>query len=904
MIQNHLNDSKIDFESLASGDSTLARQLLATSSASPFFARLCLKYPESISEFSQKQLWQSHYLPEEVEKRLEIIFTERDDIAKSLRLLRQLIWGWITFQHHHNIADFEACANAISDCAKQIIRHTHDHFLAKITEQQRLTSTPPAMMILGMGKLGGDELNFSSDIDLIFVHHSANAFMRDSGKEVPAQRFYTQLGQQIIQTLNDLTADGFVFRVDMRLRPFGDGSALVVSHTALAQYLKTQGREWERYAYTKADIITGETQAQKTLQQMIDAFVYRHYHDYKMLSSIRDMKQMIMQEMQAQKLAQHIKLGRGGIREIEFIAQCFQLIYGGQNIHLQTKHLKQALFALAHAQHIHQDQAQTLYQCYCFLRDVENSLQMVDDQQIHTLPSNESEQRSVVRLMGYGDWDSLAHEIQRVRAQVQSLFDELTHFGESQSAPITEITEQPSSPPQHDDLYATLNAFIHSKNLDDDTSKMLYAGVNSIQYYPNASEILDDFILLIRNILKRPNYLYLLIEEQAQISLMVQLMAQGKMIRQMMIESPFLLERALMKKRYDEVYISLETLRDKLTRRCQEIDVNDIEGYLEALRRFKIMQSFNILVAECRGYITIMEASDLFSHLATILCEEVLAGAWRAVVKDQDLRQQLQNQLAIIAYGKLGGLELSISSDLDLIFIYQSNESDENAKRTLLKVVQKFIHYMQINTYSGRLYEVDLRLRPEGNSGLLVTDIEAFEKYQKQQAWTWEHQALSRARWIAGGKRLGFIFDRIRHEVMATPRNIIELKQHIREMRDKMQATLLKTDRFDLKQSRGGMVDIEFMAQFFALAYSHRFPLISYYSDSIRIIESTESAGIIDLKTAQTLTQAYCFMREMTVRCFLDDQDNIVDHHLVKDHAGQVTHLWHQFIENNTQETI
>ncbi|WP_119343556.1 bifunctional [glutamate--ammonia ligase]-adenylyl-L-tyrosine phosphorylase/[glutamate--ammonia-ligase] adenylyltransferase [Facilibium subflavum] len=878
----------------------LIAQLKDTFQASLFFRQVLTQMPEIIYSTHWQQKDDQTYLTQTIDG----LFTKTDDFSQmqqALRRLKKKHYAKLVFQQQHGFADFEHIAFVLSFIAKYTLTKSYHYLFTHLIKQYKLLQTPLHMAIIAMGKLGGNELNFSSDIDLVFVYPKDETLKRNSDKTISGMRFYTLIGQQLITLMSEVTADGFMYRVDMRLRPFGETSPLVSSRSHFVDYLIKHARDWERYAYIKSDILTGSPDFSYKLQKQINDFVYRHYLDYKMLSSIRDMKQMIMQEMKQTTLKDNIKLGRGGIREIEFICQCFQLIYGGQDKRLQTNSLKNALSILAKAGHISYEDQQQLYSHYVLLRDVENALQMYDDQQTHLLPTQEHQRKAVIKLSRISSEQDFDKKISTTRKAVQILFDRLTNFqnpNETDAYPkkaqsTNLIVEKDDIPYVIDNQL--IEHFFQKHTFSANEKIMIYqliAHAQKIQDIALVSEVLN----LIHTLYRRKTYLYLLCEKQSELEGFVRVLSYGKRLPSMISKYPFLLERALTAKHHDQIYLSLNKLRDALQAQLQKIDLTDTESFLETLRRFKVTQTFNIIVAEIRHKISLMESSDLFSYLATVLVEAALEGAWREVFLQTDIPKDLQkhykDSLGIIAYGKLGGLELSLSSDLDLVFL--SHIQCDNIKSNLfVRVIQKFIHYMQIQTYTGKLYDIDLRLRPNGENGLLVSPISAYRQYLEDKAWTWEHQALTRARFISGAAQIKPIFNTIRQRILTQKRDIGALKKDITQMREKMRRHHLKTqNKFDLKQSPGGMVDIEFIAQFYALAYSYQRPEISYYSDSIRIIQSMESAQFINMETAETLIQAYCFFRDLSFKCYLNKMPSIVSLDQVAHFAKPVIQIW------------
>ena len=880
-------------------DTSFAIRLYQSYQISPFFRR---HLDHDAPSFSEND-WNTPVSEASIDEAVCKAFESRDETlsAQRLRQARRAICAKLLFEQHHGLAAFETIALMLSTTAKLVIKRTLRFLQDALTKVRQLTQVPEAFVVIAMGKLGGNELNFSSDIDLVFLYHKDIEFKQKNGKTFSAFRFYTQLGQKMIAFLSDMTADGFVYRVDMRLRPFGEGSPLVSTYKHFDRYLINHAREWERYAYVKAAVITGAKADKIKLKRMIDCFVYRHYLDYKMLTAIRKMKQMINDEMKAENLKHNIKLGCGGIREIEFICQCFQLIYGGQNRHLQTASLKEALFMLADESHIAPDQAQALYRNYVLLRNIENALQMYDDEQTHSLPEDSERQASVAGLSGFKNWQDLLEALSGVRRKTQTLFDDLSNFSPQNrvTTPQKPAAQFSISTPQHNNarensVEAEVHKFLNLHPLQVHEDMMVRHLISAVK--DDGHGMLGKVLDLLSALYRRKPYLYLLYEKRSHFDRLLNVLNYGKRVRDMLAKYPFLLERVFADAPLAAKHFNLASFRSALNQSVRKIDLNDTEQYLESLRRFKIDQIFAIILAELQGDISLMESSDLFSYLATVIVESVLQGAWREIFKAGSnanrLSEDYVDAIGIIAYGKLGGFELSIDSDLDLVFLI-TDTNPRLKQRVFIRLVQKFIHFMQIATYNGKLYDIDVRLRPDGKHGLLVSTVTAYADYQRNKAWVWEHQALTRARFIAGSKQIKQAFNTTRRQVICRKYNLLKLKSQIVKMREKMRGQLLKThDQFDLKQSRGGMIDIEFIAQFYALAYSHKVSEVAYFSDSIRIIQTIESARLISQKTADTLIASYCTYRQLGFECYLKREALIVPMAKVQPMCDKIIRLW------------
>ncbi|MFT6835609.1 MAG: glutamate-ammonia-ligase adenylyltransferase [Francisellaceae bacterium] len=839
---------------------------------------------------------------------------ERD---KILRHFRQYETVRIVWQQALGFGDFERHASDISYLAEALIKVTLNDCHKRVILERSLSENLSKLMIIGMGKLGGRELNFSSDIDLIFIHDNDGEVESSRGKVYSKQVLYIQIGQKLINALHKLTPDGFVYRVDMRLRPFGDGSPLTCSLKSFEDYSHKHAREWERYALVKGRILSGPKLGISQLKSIIKDFVYRPYYDYKMTSSIREMKRMIMTEMNKKGMIGHIKLGRGGIREIEFLVQCFQLIYGGQAQFLRSQTFKKPLFMLEKCGYLTKQYTQELYKSYVFLRNFENALQMQGDEQKHCLPTSEVEQKRQCLLLQCENWQDLSLAVQKKRDIVAEIFDRVTQFErESEKTNHTQATKEieaqitikaDNKSSENISLENDIKIFAHKiekkKQITDEAKGLILELLPIIgqtiqnDKYINPCESFQLITQLLFKIYKRPTYLYLLLDYKNQISKLLFRFSHSIWFRQKLLNYPFLLEY---KFRYNNHVKPMELgfFQEKLEFILTGENVSDKEAQMDLLRKFKLIHTFLIALSAIHKHITVMQLANSLTLLAEVIIREVLDQAWAAALKstvslDTKEISILKDSLAIIGYGKLGGHELSLSSDLDLIFLY-SETNIPNAERIFPRVAQQFISLMHAQTYSGSLYEIDVRLRPDGASGLLVSSIKAYKDYQQNKAWVWEHQSLARARFICGGKQLESDFKEIRHSVLSIRRDNKHLITEISDMRTKMQKSLLKAygDRYDLKQSKGGIVDIEFLAQMSVLLYTHDYPEMSEYTDNVRILQISGSINVHSKEDTDLLINAYCFYHELQYEAIFNGSDKIVMLDKVKDFPERVRKIW------------
>ena len=876
-------------------DSAKTKTLYQCTQISPFFSQFCRNQASKVKQIDWDIIDSETSLAAQVDSLFSHKNLHESLLMQQLRILRKTIYAKLVFQQYSKLIDFENIAFILSLTAKLILHKLHDYLTMQLQLKHELSEPLEPLLILAMGKLGANELNYSSDIDLIFLYPSKKSLQCNNHTDIDNQRLYNEVGQKLISYLNQVTVDGFVYRVDMRLRPYGDASPLSLDLASFEQYLIKDARAWERYAYLKADVVTGGLNEINKVKNMLNNFVYRHYHDYKMIAEIRQMKAKVIKETHKKSLINHIKLGRGGIREVEFLCQCLQLVYGGQNKQLQTPALKTALYALAHAKHISFKEANEIYQHYVFLRNVENAIQMFDDQQTHQIPSSALAQHALTELLGIQSWSLFVSQLTAVRKSIQHYFDTLTQFNE------TFTSNTPTTKPQlalKNMLTELRTTSTHSLTSEQHHIINQMIDLAKQQHKPT---FMGGINRLIHILSKRKNYLYLLADESHKLPNFIKTLSLGKRVLEEVIQYPFLIEYILSHNdsNYQNQEINIDQIRLRLHEKLNMIEISDTENYLETLRKFKIEFTFTITLAQSNKQVSLMESGDLFSMLANIIIESVIEGAWHEVLKKSTLTPSAintyKNALSIIAYGKLGGVELSLSSDLDIVFLCDNN--DQLNRKLFVRVIQKFIHFMQVPTYYGKLYEIDLRLRPNGSDGFLISSMEAFLNYQQHHAWTWEHQAITRARCVHGSKALKSEFAHIRQQIICIPKEPLKLKKSITDMRYKMrQNRHIPQGEFDLKHSVGAMIDIEFLAQYFALAYSHKHPAICFFTDSIRIIQTVESINLITLDTAESLIDAYCYYRHLCFQCYVDSKPELINQSIALPYADQIMKIWDHYL--------
>ncbi|SFB81893.1 bifunctional [glutamate--ammonia ligase]-adenylyl-L-tyrosine phosphorylase/[glutamate--ammonia-ligase] adenylyltransferase [Pseudoalteromonas denitrificans] len=795
------------------------------------------------------------------------------------------------------------------------------------------------MLILGMGKLGGFELNYSSDIDLIFSYPE-HCETQGGRRCIEAQVFFTKVSQKLISALNQVTPDGQVFRVDMRLRPFGDSGPLVLSFSAMEDYYQEQGRDWERYAMLKGRLLKCpikkmlpdfETAYRTEFYALLRPFVYRRYIDFSVIESLRKMKSMIAQEVRRKGLKGNIKLGAGGIREVEFVVQAFQMIRGGRDVNLQTQSLLKALEHLVELGALEDKNAQNLKQGYLYLRKIEQYLQIFDNEQTQTLPIDEINQQRLTFLLAKPDYKAVIGEVSSVMSDIHCEFDLMVGAEK-------EVLDDDLA--LYEDLW--INADFSSLNNDgfSDEEQVLWQSeltefkqqLIKIKIGGRGRDTLDKlmprileqlilaganqhigvniFSLINKVILKvasRTAYLELLFENQGTLKQLVSLCSHSKWIGEQLARYPILLDELI-----DPAVLyqplELDAYKDEIRQYFLRIDSDDLEQQMEALRQFKQAYQLRIAAADATGVLDIMNVSNHLTALSEAIVEQSVLLAWQQMIERFGYPQDATDEdkgFAVIAYGKAGGIELGYGSDLDLVFLHNclGNSSTNGAKQIdsrqfYLKLAQRLMHLFNTRTASGILYELDTRLRPEGTSGLLAINIETFAEYQLKEAWTWEHQALVRARMIFGQSDLESRFHDIRKQILSLPRNKNELQMEVAKMREKMRKHLAKGNNefFDLKQDKGGMADIEFIAQFLVLANSHNQEKMMFYPDNIRIFKTAGKIGLISVEKGEQLIKAYCDYRDQYHLLSLRQQDKLVSKANIEQHKYNVYQAWQEII--------
>ena len=850
--------------------------------------------------------------------------TDEQAWMKALRILRaRLMFRWI-WQDANQLTNVVTLTRELSDFADACICAAKAFALvpliAKHGEPIGYSGQVQDLIVIGMGKLGAQELNLSSDIDLIFAFDEQGE--TNGRKCIDVQQFCILWGQKLIYLLDHISADGFVFRVDMRLRPWGDGSALAISHTGLEKYLSQHGREWERYAWIKARVITGG-KAGAELMEMARPFVFRRYVDYSAFAAMREMKAMIEREVMRRNIEDDIKLGAGGIREIEFIVQVFQLIYGGSKRELQDRQCLVNLHHLGEAELLDQQAVIDLEDAYLFLRRVEHAIQALNDQQTQSLPNEPELRQRMIETLGFADWQAFLDVLNQKRDKVKVQFKQLIQEQEF-SAPIDDFSqlEQRLSTVLDDDATNLIQNFWHGQALRkipasalERLKKFWPHLIEAILQSPQPQVALLRLMPLVESVLRRTVYLVMLMESRGALQRLVKMATVSPWICEELAQYPVLLDEFLS---MDFGLPQRNDLEDSLRQQLLRIEIDQVEDQMRVLRLFKKSNVLTVAASDVLAESPLMKVSDALTDIAEVSVQATLNLAYQAVVERHGYPVGINGQrcrldakgFAVIGYGKLGGIELGYGSDLDLVFIHALEEQSEtDGKKSIsgaefaIRVAQKFMSLMTTQTLDGRVYEIDTRLRPSGEAGMLVTSLKAYEHYQQKSAWLWEHQALVRARSIAGDTDLCQQFEQIRCQILTQVRDENEVRQEVLKMRQKMKDHLGSSSEqkkhgiFHLKQDSGGIVDIEFMAQYAVLAWSGTNPDLAHFSDNVRILEDAAQAGCLSSEDATALIQAYLRERAESHRLALANQSMQVSAADWHDTREIVYKLWQRLID-------
>lgn len=893
---------------------------------------------------------------------------KEEALFKALRIFRrrtqvQIIWRDLlrvakTLDTTRMLSDMaDVCISTALDHLHEMLAEKHGQPIGKESKQQQ------RLLVLGMGKLGAHELNLSSDIDLIFAYPESGMTTGNANgrRELSNQEFFIRLGQKLIQALDNTTIDGFVFRTDMRLRPYGESGPLVMNFASMEEYYQEQGRDWERYAMVKARILNGEeSEAGQQLLSILRPFTYRQYVDFSAFESLRSMKAMINTEVRRRGLQTNVKLGAGGIREVEFIVQAFQLIRGGQEVELQTRELLTVLGILEGDGYLPPQACAELRAAYLFLRDAEHVIQALNDEQTQLLPDDSYQQSAQAQdrmtfAMGFENWDDFLVELDQHRKNVShhfaqivaheddeasantaaqdhawedlwlGRFDDDYFQGSEHGKQVTEFLQQfPCA--QSDQVVERLAKFRNSKPIQtmqpigrERLDALMPKLLAQLWSNPNPVDTLERIIPLLDAVARRTAYLVLLTENPQALKQLITLCSASPWLADYIANAPILLDELLNPAQFYTLP-SKADLASELHIRLLRIDEDDLEQQMDQLRHFANAHKLRAAANEVQGSLKLMQVSDYLTNLAEVLLDKVTQLAWQQMVNKHGYprnavgEEVLEPEFIVVGYGKMGGLELSYGSDLDLVFLYDtakgkftSGERELDNGVFYTRMGQRMIHILTANTRAGEMYEVDMRLRPSGASGMIATSVAGFEKYQQESAWTWEHQALVRARVVSGSAAVQGKFEGIRRQILSEKREILTLAEEVRAMRQKMRDNLGSQNsddpRFHLKQDAGGIVDIEFMVQYGVLAYAHQFDELTQVTDNMRLLDAIAQAGLMSSQDCQALQDTYLAYRAETHRRALQKENLLLNQQeLVQlsfdSQRNKVTQLWNEMLKS------
>ena len=944
-------ESDIDISSIPDD---VAKELPRVWACSEFVMQVCVRFPEVFLELAVsgdllKPYTKDHYKSSII---TDLNKGDEEGLSKQLRLFRRREMLRIVWRDIAGSAELYETTSELSEMAEACI----DYALSTLYQWQcedlgtpcNVEGVEQKLVVLGMGKLGAWELNISSDIDLIFAFPEEGE-VKGGPKSLTNSEFFTRLGKKLIQALDQQTAEGFVFRVDMRLRPFGATGPLAASFNSFENYYLVHGRSWERYAMVKARVVAGDHEQGEALMLMLKPFVYRRYLDYGAYESLRELKSMIAQEVKRKSRENNVKLGAGGIREIEFIAQVFQLIRGGRDADLCERRVLIVLDYLHEKTLLPDYVVNELKAAYIFLRNTEHRIQEYQDKQTHNLPSDEMGCARIALGMGFGDWPSFLNVLNQHRENVEA------HFEQVFVAPQINESESKKESEQKTEIQK-LEALWYNK-LDEETSiellfsygftnttsalKQLMVLHQSRQYsslsrqgqtrldrlmplllgalkqVENVDITFERILSLLSNIARRSVYLALLLENPMVLSQLIKLCSASPWIARYLQQFPILLDELMDPRSLYQPPAKTE-MEKELRLRLAQLDLDDVEQSMDALRHFKQANVLRVAAADIAEALPLMSVSDHLSWIAEVVLDEAMEQAWRHLVTRHGRPVcKLEGELCdkgfvIVGYGKLGGYELGYSSDLDMVFLHGSESNsletlgdEAKGEKTIAVPVffarlgQRIIHLLTAHTSAGILYEADMRLRPDGASGLLVTNLKSYRDYQMKKAWLWEHQALVRARVVAGDPLIAQQFDEIRREVLSQQRDKENLRQEVLDMRNRMRKELSKEKKglFDLKQGLGGIVDIEFMVQYGVLAWAFEKPNLLEYTDNIRLLEALGLANLMAKADVKVLSDAYRTFRARLHKMALQEQPSLVDAEEYTELSTAVQQIWRHWLE-------
>ncbi len=889
--------------------------------ASEFIASWCIRNPEKLAELIQSgdldQSYQATQWWQSLEARVEYGADEAD-LDRGLRQFRQremVRLGWRDLAGCSDLEETMLGVSRLAEVCIELALRKHTHWLqTRFGIPRDEDGQEVQLVVLGLGKLGGRELNYSSDIDLIYAYSAGG--QTDGERIIDNQEFFLKLGRKIIGSLDRIDPDGFVFRTDMRLRPNGDSGPLVLSFAAMEHYYQTHGRNWERYALIKARVVAGDQQTGSELLAMLKPFVYRKYLDYSAFDALREMKALIERQLRAGSSNNDVKLGRGGIREIEFLAQSQQLIRGGRDIALQTTSLYQALQRMLELGNLTPASHESLKTAYRFLRNVEHRLQMVADRQTQKLPEQPAEQLRLARSMGYSHWARFLDALDIHRDIVDEQFAALLESNETDSdgpqlSALTGLWQgqldaesadqalravgfrQPEGVPKLLEQFRQGSLYQSFVNVERDRiDRLMPLAVKQAGPHADAERAISAFISVVESIGRRSVYLSLLIENPIALKQLLHLCAASPWISRHIGQHPVILDELL-----QPIEVAAETAHKEVAARLQDrlsqVDADDIETQMITLREFYHAQVLRIAGADVRGQLDGDQVQRILATLAEVILQQVLNDALARV---QEKHGAPPGQVAIIAYGKFAGGELGYHSDLDIVVCFEaaSETSHSAAEYYFSRVGQRLITLLTTRTHAGILFDLDMRLRPSGRSGTLVTSLKAFDDYQKKNAWTWEHQALVRAKMVIGPEQMVQRFEQIRQNILSQPRDRAQLQSEIEDMRRRMVDTNCQSDQenFDIKLDYGGIVDIEFLLQYLVLVHAADHPAVASPRNTTALIDKLIELGLMDSARGEVLKTNYRLYLRRSLDLKLMDRPVLIPQRELVEQRDQVKALW------------
>ena len=926
---------------------------------SDFVARSCIHHPEMFANLIENNDLQKCYelneyndklktallpLEEDAKFNIQSRISSLQHILRRFRLYEMVRIAWRDLAGWADLEETMADLSALADvCINHALSHLYKWQCLKYGIPTGPDGSQQHLVVIGMGKLGAYELNFSSDIDLIFAYPEPG---KTKGKttSISNEEFFVRLCRHFFHVISVTTSEGFVFRVDTRLRPYGENGPLVMSFDNMEAYYQRQGREWERYAWIKARIVADEKRAGNSLLERLQPFVYRRYLDFGVFESLREMKNKISLEVKNKGMKSNIKLGPGGIREIEFFGQIFQLIRGGVTPVLRERRIHKVLTALSQNNYIEQDTCNELVKAYEFLRKTEHRLQEFSDQQTHLLPMDHTGRQRLAVSMGFACWESFALHLSRHMERVHYHFNALL------------AEKEPDGRIEHDKQEAKIeielkgiwqNLIDNEKSVDllshagfDKPEKVLRL-LGNLRNDPHTRplsikgrkrldrlipivlreigksrlpySVLNRIIDLIKAIERRTCYIALLLENPTALAHLIKLANVSPWIISFVSRHPVLLDE-LLDPRTLYVPPERDELEKEVKKKLESIPYDDLENQIQELCIFKQVNLLRVAAADVTGALKLMRTSDHLTEIAETIVNKVIELAWNHLIEKHGTPTcviggyTIDKGFAVIAYGKLGGIELGYGADLDLVFLHAGARGQTKGgmrpidnSQFFARLGQRIVHILTTHTTAGMLYKIDMRLRPSGSAGPLVSHIESFGNYQIKNAWTWEHQALVRARPISGNIKLTKYFEQIRKEALARPRIKSLLQEEVGSMRERMRKELLspEPEMFDLMHDKGGIVDIEFLVQYLVLLKSHEHAGLLKWTDNVRILETLTQTGVIDKDIAILLKEAFLTYRSAVHRLRLQEKPARVPEKEFYGLREKVKKIWKLFLENN-----